>query len=160
MGTMGSTFSTLLRSTPWASAEFTSSHRGTISWCRAWEASDLARTNRSTYSLEMPTNFRIETLTFEVVGFQGTYQSILGRPCYVMFMVVPNYTYLKLIMAGPAGTITVGTMVWHTYECEVECYDLVREPPLLRSYRRCSEPSTSRRPMQGGRARPSNRQTT
>jgi hypothetical protein len=29
-----------------------------------------------------PTNFRKETLTFEVVRFHGTYHTILGRPCY------------------------------------------------------------------------------
>jgi hypothetical protein len=28
-----------------------------------------------------PANFRKETLTFEVVGFHGTYHAILGRPC-------------------------------------------------------------------------------
>jgi hypothetical protein len=33
----------------------------------------------------------------------------------------PNYTYLKLKMSGPAGTITVGTMAQHAYECKVEC---------------------------------------
>jgi hypothetical protein len=39
-----------------------------------------------------PTNFRKETLTFEVVGFHGTYHAILRRPCYARFMAVPNYT--------------------------------------------------------------------
>jgi hypothetical protein len=29
-----------------------------------------------------PSNFRRETLTFEVVGFRGTYYAVLGRPCY------------------------------------------------------------------------------
>jgi hypothetical protein len=29
-----------------------------------------------------PSNFRMETLTFEVVGFRGTYHAVLGRPCY------------------------------------------------------------------------------
>jgi hypothetical protein len=48
-----------------------------------------------------PSNFRRETLTFEVVGFQGTYHTVLGRPCYAKFMAVPNYTYLKLKMPGP-----------------------------------------------------------
>jgi hypothetical protein len=48
-----------------------------------------------------PSNFRKETLTFEVVGFRGTYHAVLGRPCYAKFMVVPNYTYLKLKMPGP-----------------------------------------------------------
>jgi hypothetical protein len=53
-----------------------------------------------------PSNFRKETLTFEVVGFRGTYHAVLGRPCYAKFMVVPNYTYLKLKMSGPNGIIT------------------------------------------------------
>jgi hypothetical protein len=54
------------------------------------------------------TNYRIETLTFEVVGFHRTYHIILGRPCYAKSMAVPNYTYLKLKMLGPCGVITVG----------------------------------------------------
>ena len=29
-----------------------------------------------------PSNYRKEVLTFEVVGFKGTYHAILGRPCY------------------------------------------------------------------------------
>jgi hypothetical protein len=33
-----------------------------------------------------PSNFRKETLTFEVVGFRGTYHTVLGRPCYAKFM--------------------------------------------------------------------------
>jgi hypothetical protein len=37
------------------------------------------------------------------------------------FMVVPNYTYLKLKMSGPRGVITIGTSFQHAYECEVEC---------------------------------------
>jgi hypothetical protein len=40
-----------------------------------------------------PANFRKETLTFEVVGFHGTYHAILGCPCYTRFMAVPNYAY-------------------------------------------------------------------
>jgi hypothetical protein len=37
-------------------------------------------------------NFCIETLTFEVVGFSGTYHAILGRSAYAKFMAVPNFT--------------------------------------------------------------------
>jgi hypothetical protein len=55
-----------------------------------------------------PSNFRKETLTFEVVGFHGTYHAILGHPCYAKFMAVPNYTYLKLKMPSPKGVITIG----------------------------------------------------
>jgi hypothetical protein len=70
-----------------------------------------------------PSNFQKETLTFEVVGFQGTYQAVLGRPCYAKFMAVPNYTYLKLKMSGPNGVITVGSTYRHAYECDVECVE-------------------------------------
>lgn len=40
------------------------------------------------------------------------------------FMAFPNYSYLKLKMSGSIGTFTMGTMVRHAYECEVECCDL------------------------------------
>jgi hypothetical protein len=48
---------------------------------------------------------------------------VLGRPCYAKFMVVPNYTYLKLKMSGPNGVITVGSMYRHVYEYDVECVE-------------------------------------
>jgi hypothetical protein len=51
-----------------------------------------------------PDNFHKETLTFEVVGFRGTYHAILWRPCYAKFMAVPNYTYLKMKMPGPRAS--------------------------------------------------------
>jgi hypothetical protein len=72
---------------------------------------------------ETPSNFRKETLMFEVIGFRGTYHAVLGRPCYTKFMAVPNYTYLKLKMPGPNGVITVGSMYRHAYECDVECVE-------------------------------------
>jgi hypothetical protein len=56
-----------------------------------------------------PSNYRTETLTFEVVGFHGSYHAILGRPCYTKFMAIPNYMYLKLKMSGPHRVITVGS---------------------------------------------------
>ena len=62
----------------------------------------------------------METLTFMVVGFHGTYHAILGSPCYGKFMAVPNYTYLKLKMPGPCKVIT---SFQRAYECEVECYE-------------------------------------
>ena len=37
-----------------------------------------------------PTNYRMETLTFEVVGFHMTYHVILGCPCYAKFMASPT----------------------------------------------------------------------
>jgi hypothetical protein len=70
-----------------------------------------------------PSNFQKETLTFEVVGFRGTYHAVLGRPCYAKFMAVPNYTYLKLKMPGPNGVITVGSTYRHAYKCDMECVE-------------------------------------
>ncbi|XP_066324172.1 uncharacterized protein [Miscanthus floridulus] len=54
-------------------------------------------------------NYRIETLTFEVVGFPRSFHAIPGCPCYAKFMAVPNYAYLKLKMLGPHGVIIVDT---------------------------------------------------
>ena len=72
-------------------------------------------------TFEDPSNYRTKNLTFEVVGFHGTYHTILGHPCYAKFMVVPNYTYLKLKMPGSCRVITIGTSFQRAYECEVEC---------------------------------------
>ena len=66
-------------------------------------------------------NYRMETLTFEVVGFHGTYHAIRGRPCNAKFMAIPNYTYLKLKMPGPCVVNTIGISFQRVYECEVEC---------------------------------------
>jgi hypothetical protein len=67
-------------------------------------------------------NFRTETLTFEVVGFSGTYHAILERSAYAMFMSVPNYTYLKPKIPRPKGIITIGPMYQCAYECDTECF--------------------------------------
>jgi hypothetical protein len=97
-----------------------------------------------------PSNFRKEALTFEVVGFRGTYHAVLGRPCYAKFMVVPNYTYLKLKMLGPNGIITVGSTYRHAYECDVECVEyaeaLAESKTLIADLERLSKeaPDTKR----------------
>jgi hypothetical protein len=44
-------------------------------------------------------------------GFSGTYHAILGRPAYAKFMVVPNYTYLKLKIPVQRGS---SPWVWHS----------------------------------------------
>ena len=52
-------------------------------------------------------NFRREILKFELVNWQSQYHAILGRPTFAKFMAIPHYAYLKLIMPGPAGVITI-----------------------------------------------------
>jgi hypothetical protein len=41
-------------------------------------------------------------------------------------MAISNYTYLKLKMPGPRGTITVGSTYRHAYECDVECVEYTK----------------------------------
>jgi hypothetical protein len=83
-------------------------------------------------------NFRTETLTFEVVGFSGTYHAILGRLTYTKFMAVPNYMYLKLKILGPKGIITVGPTYQRAYDCDVECFQFAEA--TIRSKRLHIEP--------------------
>jgi hypothetical protein len=78
-------------------------------------------------------NFCTETLTFEVVGFSGTYHAILGRPAYAKFMVMLNYTYLKLKIPGLKGIITEGSTYQRAYECDVECFQFTEA--IIRSER-------------------------
>ena len=58
-----------------------------------------------------------------MVVFPGTNHTILGMPCYAKFMVVPNYTYLKLKMPGPNNVITVSTTSQHVYQCDIKCIE-------------------------------------
>ena len=69
------------------------------------------------------TNYRTETLTFEVVYWKGAYHAILRHPAYAKFMAVPNYTYLKLKLPGPNGVITVSGSFEQAYVSSREYYD-------------------------------------
>ena len=69
-------------------------------------------------------NYRIETLTFEVVDWKGAYHAILGRPACAKFMAAPNYTYLKLKLPGPNKVITVSGSFEQAYVSSREYYDL------------------------------------
>jgi hypothetical protein len=85
-------------------------------------------------------NFRTEILTFEVVGFSGTYHAILGRPEYAKFMAVPNYTYLKLKIPSPKGIITVDPTYQRAYECDAECFQFAKA--IIQSERLHAEPGS------------------
>jgi hypothetical protein len=64
-------------------------------------------------------NYRKEILSFEVVDFQDTYHVMLGIPCFVKFMVVPHYAYLKTKMPGPNGIITISRDHQNAYQCDL-----------------------------------------
>jgi len=51
-------------------------------------------------------HYHKETLSFEVIDFEGPYHAILGRPFYAKFMAIPSYAYLNLKMLGAHGVIT------------------------------------------------------
>lgn len=56
--------------------------------------------------------------------FPGSYNAILGRPCYTKFTAIPNYTYLKLKMPRPHGVITASASFKAVYTCERANYEL------------------------------------
>jgi hypothetical protein len=69
-------------------------------------------------------NYHTEMLVFEVVEFSGTYHIILGHPCYIKFMVIPSYTYLKLKIPGPAGVINMEAKAQRALDCEQDNIEL------------------------------------
>ena len=54
-----------------------------------------------------PDNFRSEVLIFHIIPFRSGYHALLGRTAFARFNAVPHYAYLKLMMPGPRGVITV-----------------------------------------------------
>jgi hypothetical protein len=52
-------------------------------------------------------NSHREPIWFEVVDISSPYHALLGRPALAKFMAVPHYTYLKIMLTGPRGVITV-----------------------------------------------------
>jgi hypothetical protein len=63
-------------------------------------------------------NYHTETLTFEVVNFSGPYHVILGQPCYIKFMVIPSYAYLKLKIPELTGVITMEDKAQRALDCK------------------------------------------
>jgi hypothetical protein len=57
-------------------------------------------------------------LMFEVVDFSSPYHVILGRSCYVKFMVIPSYAYLKVKIPRPTGIITMEAGTQQALDCE------------------------------------------
>ena len=70
------------------------------------------------------TNFRKETLYFEVVDWKSQYHAILGRPAFARFMAVPHYAYLKLKMPGPHGVISINGSFVRSDRCDKEFHKL------------------------------------
>ncbi|KAI4994623.1 hypothetical protein ZWY2020_034264 [Hordeum vulgare] len=63
-------------------------------------------------------NYRSESLLFQVVKVKSPYHALFGRLAYAKFMARPCYVYLKLKMPGPKGPITVHDNRKIPRECE------------------------------------------
>ncbi|KAI5003408.1 hypothetical protein ZWY2020_030568 [Hordeum vulgare] len=73
---------------------------------------------RLTVAFGTTSNYRSESLMFEVVKLKSPYHALFGRPAYARFMVRPCYVYLKLKMRGPKGPITIDGDRRIARECE------------------------------------------
>jgi hypothetical protein len=63
-------------------------------------------------------NYHTEMLAFEVVDFFESYHVILRQPCYIKFMAIPSYTYIKLKIPRPAEVITMEAKAHRALDCE------------------------------------------
>ncbi|KAI4987360.1 hypothetical protein ZWY2020_020160 [Hordeum vulgare] len=69
-------------------------------------------------AFDTESNYRSESLLFEVVKIKSPYHALFGRPAYAKFMARPCYVYLKLKMPGPKGPITIHDDRKIAQECE------------------------------------------
>jgi hypothetical protein len=69
-------------------------------------------------------NYCTKMLTFEVVDFSRPHHVILGWPCYVKFMAIPSYAYLKLKIPGPVGVITMEARTQWALDCEQDSIEV------------------------------------
>jgi hypothetical protein len=65
-----------------------------------------------------------------VANFEGTYNSILGRPVLTKFMAVPHYSYLVLKMPTEQGILTLRGNIYTTYTCEEESFKVAEATDL------------------------------
>jgi hypothetical protein len=62
-------------------------------------------------------NYRVENLMFEVVDLDSPYHALLGRPTLAKFMASMHVAYLKMMMPGPRGVITIIGDYKHSMVC-------------------------------------------
>jgi hypothetical protein len=65
-------------------------------------------------------NFYIESIQFEVIDFETTYNAFLGRPTLSKFKAIPHYAYLVLKMPGPCGVISIRGDIKRAFDCDRE----------------------------------------
>jgi hypothetical protein len=76
-------------------------------------------------------NYRTEYIKFELVNFESSYHTILGRPALAKFMVVPYYVYLLLKMLGKTGVLMFRGNLKKLYDCYQEAIEYVATLHML-----------------------------
>jgi hypothetical protein len=94
-------------------------------------------------------NYRREKLNFEVMDWPSQYHTILGRPAFSRFMVVPHYTYLVLKMPGPNGIIIVKRSFELSDLCDKEFHMMAQNFSMMANY---GEPKGKAKSMTTGAA--------
>ena len=89
-------------------------------------------------------NFRKETLDFEVVDWKSQYHAILGRPAFARFMAVPHYAYLKLKMPGPRGVITISGSFIRSDRCDREFHKISEAFGTLQNHEEVEQASAQK----------------
>jgi hypothetical protein len=75
-------------------------------------------------TFEDASNYRTETLAFEVVDFFRPYHVLLVWSYYLKFMAIPSYTNLKLKIPGPTGIITMEAKMQRALDYEQNSLEL------------------------------------
>jgi hypothetical protein len=88
-------------------------------------------------------------LTFEVIDFSRLYHIFPERTCYIKFMAIPSYAYLKLKIVGLADVITEEAKAQWVLDCERNNIELVIAIVTATELRDLC-PAPSRRPRMPG----------
>ena len=69
-------------------------------------------------------NYRTENIIFDVADIALPYNSIIGRPALVKFMVATHHAYNALKLPSPWGTLTVKTDIRDAVFCTEQLFRL------------------------------------
>jgi hypothetical protein len=81
-------------------------------------------------------NFQREKLEFKVMDWPSQYHTILGRPAFRRFLVVPHYASLVLKISGPKGVITVKGSFEVSNTCDKEFNRMAQTFGMIAEYAR------------------------
>jgi hypothetical protein len=75
-------------------------------------------------TFETPTNYSTKFIKFEVVDFESSYHSILGRPALAKFMAIPHYPYLLLKMLAHHGVLSLRGDLKRAFDYDIQAIQI------------------------------------